>query len=124
MIEIGLAALTAVLVLLVEHWFPWQLLLRRRLPRLAAYTLGVLGLLAPLTCLYGWWLVQGQAPAPWAHLVGLWAVVIGGGLAVQTAHVIDWLFVQLARSRELQELFEARDERKHQSAGEDPTGSC
>jgi hypothetical protein len=44
--------ITATIVAFVEltlHWFPWDLMLRRKLPRLAAYVLGVLGMMLPFT---------------------------------------------------------------------------
>ena len=97
--QIALTALITVMARLAEHWFPWQLMLRRKLPRPAAYVAGVLALIAPLTVLFWQW---GLSQAIWA----LWAVVISGGLAVMGAYGLDWLMRRLAQGDELRERVE------------------
>lgn len=82
--QVLLAALIAWLALWAEHWFPWRLFLRRDLPRIPAYVLGVLALTAPLTALLWSW-------QSWAELAAMWVVVIAGGAAVISAYGVDWL---------------------------------
>jgi hypothetical protein len=95
-IEIGLAALLAALILLVEHWFPWQMLLGRRLHRLEAYVLGVLAMVLPLTGLFCVW---GEM---WAA-IGLWVVIGAGGLAVMAAYAVDGALLARRRAIEAEE---------------------
>ncbi len=74
------------LVMLSEallHYFPYKLLLRgRELPRVAAYTLGVIGLMVPFTAwlLYNSDIVIVQA---------LWIAVGSGGLIVFALYGFD-----------------------------------
>jgi len=106
MIETVIAALVTALIICVEHWFPWQMLLRRRLPRLAAYALGVGGLIAPLSGLYGYWLIHPPAQGG-AYLAALWAVSGAGGLATLAAYRIDAALRRLAQLRESEERYDA-----------------
>jgi len=116
MSDLLIAVLICWLALWVEHWFPWQLLLRRPLPRLAAYILGVLAIAGPLTGLYWRWMVE-PAPWPWAHLVGLWAVIVGSGLATMLAWGIDALVIHVVATRERMELLEQVNQRLEQING-------
>ena len=85
MIEISITALISVLLLLVEHWAPTRLLLGRKLPNLAAYILGVLALILPLTGLLIYW---GEHRV----ILALWLIVVSGGAAVILAYMVDaWL---------------------------------
>lgn len=106
--QIALAALVAALILLVEHWFPWQLAIRRKLPNLIAYVLGLSGLLAPLTVLFNYWIYD-PPEFTYAHIVALWVISSAGGLAVSLAHLIDWMLKQYAALRELKELLEQKN---------------
>lgn len=65
------------------HYFPWKLLLKgRELPRVAAYTLGLLGLMLPFTA---WlWLRQDVDV-----IQVLWMVIISGGLTVFALYGLD-----------------------------------
>jgi len=95
--DIAIAVLVGVLILLVEHYLPWSKLVGRELPRPAAYILGVLAMIVPLSALYIWWhyrsVVLGWRPIEWYWaVVAMWAVVIGCGLAVLGAYALDsWL---------------------------------
>ena len=95
------AAVIAALVQLIEHWFPWRMLIGRDLPRVAAYALGVLGFMAPLSVLF----VEQQA---WTELLAVWAVVAASGMAVASAHVVDWALDRIRRSYEHEELINAK----------------
>jgi hypothetical protein len=65
------------------HYFPWRILLRgRKLPRLAAYTLGLLGVMAP----YSAWL---YARHEFEALQALWVVVTSGGVVVFALYGLD-----------------------------------
>ena len=109
-IDLLLTLLTVWLLLWTEHWFPWRLMLRKDLPRLVAYILGVLALHVPLTGLYIYWASSGVDVGEHAHLVALWVVTVGGGLAVLSAYGIDWLLDNLARRYELDELLRGRED--------------
>ena len=70
------------ILLALLHYLPWRGLLRRDLPVLARYVIGVLALAIPLSVL---WVVRSD----WPNLGLLWAVVICGGLTVMLLHVLD-----------------------------------
>jgi len=94
-----------------EHYFPWGMLLQRKLPRLAAYILGVIALAAPLSALYGFWLTDPAPVAEHFYLAALWAVIGAGGAAVIICHLLDFILERLALARELSELIRVREER-------------
>lgn len=102
-IEISLAAVVAALTQCVSHWFPWRLVLRRELPKIAAYVLGMLGILLPVTGLFWHWDANVVALPRHAHLLGLWVSVVASGSAVVFAYGVDWLVDVLARLRESSE---------------------
>ena len=65
------------------HYFPWRMLLRgKKLPRLAAYTLGLLGMMGPFT---GWLWQIGE----YEVIKMLWAVIIAAGLTVFALYGLD-----------------------------------
>jgi hypothetical protein len=65
------------------HYFPWRMLLRgKKLPRLAAYTLGLLGMMGPLTI----WLWQiGELEV----IKALWMVIVAAGMTVFSLYGLD-----------------------------------
>ena len=103
-----IAAIICGLIELVLHYFPWGMLLRRRLPRLAAYVLGLLGIMAPLTWLFWRWYAMGIDG--WWYLVGLWVVGMVGGAVVLLSYVLDHVVGRVVLATELQELGRAQDE--------------
>ena len=65
------------------HYFPWKLLLKgRNLPRLAAYTLGLLGMMVPFSV----WLWQRKDVEV---LQVLWMVIVAAGLIVFALYGLD-----------------------------------
>lgn len=65
------------------HYFPWKKLLKgNELPRVAAYALGVLGLMIPFSA---WLLEQNEVGV----LKILWMVIIAGGLSVLALYGLD-----------------------------------
>lgn len=94
--QIGISALVAWFILWWEHWFPWQALLRRELPRVAAYILGTLAMACPLTGLFWYWAHHSRPDWPYAHLAALWVVIVAGGISVMSAYGIDRLIVWIA----------------------------
>lgn len=97
--QVVLAVLLAWLLLWVEHWFPWQLMLGRELPRPAAYVLGVLALMLPFSGLLAVW-------GEWLALAALWAVIVAGGAAVIGAYAIDRLLETRSKVKEQDELIQ------------------
>lgn len=111
MIDLIVICIIVWLALWSEHWFPWELALRRKLPRLAAYVVGVLAMIIPLSGLYWHWLTH-PCTYPYCYLVALWSVVIVGGLAVISAWGVDWVLMRLARLPEIEEILEINDGRQ------------
>lgn len=74
-----------VIVVAVEfglHYFPWRMLLGRDLPRLSAYTLGMLGMMVPLSA---WLMDRGEIEI----MQTLWAVICASGLTVFALYGLD-----------------------------------
>lgn len=75
-----------VMVMMAEgflHYFPWRVLLRgRELPRLMAYTLGLLGMMGPFTA---WLWAQDEMEV----IQTLWAVIVSAGLTVFALYGLD-----------------------------------
>jgi hypothetical protein len=75
-----------ILVMLVEallHYFPWRMLLKgKELPRLMAYTFGLLGMMVPLSV---WLWRTGEVLV----LQTLWVVIVSAGLAVFALYGLD-----------------------------------
>ena len=101
--------LLVVLVVFIEmflHYFPWRLVLRRDLPRLVAYMLGVLGMMGPFTA----WLIN-HNDSQVATM--LWLVLGAGGFAVASLYLLDWVIGQVWGKREAEQreqlLQEQRD---------------
>lgn len=101
--QIVLTCLFSVLIMWVEHWFPWRIILRDDLPRLAAYVIGMCGVIIPLSYLYWRW-IDFPPSAESNHLIALWADVIASGLAVGLAYGFDWVVSRVALSFDLAEL--------------------
>lgn len=74
-----------VIVVLVElglHYFPWRMLIRRKLPRLAAYTLGLLGIMVPFSL---WLMDRGEIEI----MQTMWIVVVSAGFTVFALYGFD-----------------------------------
>lgn len=86
-VQVGLTALVTMLALGCEHYFPWRLAIGRDLPRPAAYVLGLLAIIVPVSGLFVAW---AQEPPVWGYgyVAALWAVVASGGMTVLGAY---WL---------------------------------
>jgi hypothetical protein len=65
------------------HYFPWRKILRGRdLPRVAAYALGVLGLMVPFTV---WLMGRGERDIA----LTLWIAIVSGGMMVLMLYGLD-----------------------------------
>ncbi len=86
-----------VLLMAVEHYLPWESILHgRKLPRLAAYIMGTLGLVLPLTWEYGRNYLQNDNQYALEAASDLWLVVIAGGVTVILIWLLDgWLTFSL-----------------------------
>jgi hypothetical protein len=104
--NILLPCVTAVLLLLVIHWFPWILVIGRKLPRLVEYILGTLGLMIPISVAI-WWTRANSLES----LVILWVTVVNGGLSILLAYWVDDWADKRARAIEA----EAREKEKDQT---------
>jgi hypothetical protein len=74
-----------VIVVTVEfglHYFPWHMLIGGRLPRLAAYVLGLLGMMVPLSA---WLMDKGETDV----MQTLWIVNASAGLTVFALYGLD-----------------------------------
>lgn len=72
------------LVLMLGHWFPWSFFLAgRKLPRLAAYTYGSLGVLG------GFAIWRGAQDNPGNTPAGLGGLYLVAGIATTAAYLID-----------------------------------
>jgi hypothetical protein len=100
--EILIVGLIVFLIEFGEHYFPWKLLLRKRLPRVVAYMIGVLGLVLPLGGLFIWW----QA---WECLIALGVVIGCGGGAVLLGYGLDHAMKRITLASELEELMRLKD---------------
>jgi len=100
--------LIAALVQFGLHYFPWQLALRREMPRLGAYVGGVLGFGLPLTILLLLLFFDNGEKAYLISLAAFWIVVAFSGAAVIIAYGLDRLLIRLARESEFKELLEEK----------------
>lgn len=99
-----------VMVMMAEfglHYFPWKMLLRgKELPRLAAYTLGLLGMMGPLTA----WLWDRNEMEV---IQVLWIVIVFAGLMVFALYGLDHYLDLIMRD------IEATEERALRKHGEE-----
>ena len=99
-----------VMVMMAEfglHYFPWKMLLRgKELPRLAAYTLGLLGMMGPLTA---WLWERGESEV----IQTLWAVIVSAGIMVFALYGFDHYLDLIMRD------IEATEERALRKHGEE-----
>jgi hypothetical protein len=77
-----IAALVTALILIVEHYFPWPMLIGRELRPVECYIAGVLAIHLPLTTLLLLW-------SSWEALAALWILTAAGGLVVMASHALD-----------------------------------
>lgn len=107
--HLALTLLITWLLLWVEHWFPWRLMLRRDLPRVIAYVLGVLAIQVPLSGLILYWRSCCAHIGAVEYVIAIWVITVGGGAAVYSAYGVDWLLDTLRQRQELSELLHGRD---------------
>jgi hypothetical protein len=116
-IQIIITAGFAWLILWTMHWFNWRLALRRDPPPILGYILGTLGWLIPLTVLFSIWVKMPPANL-YAHLIALWSLVISGGMAVMSAHFIDWIIKRMVQVPELEEINHLYQEQLNDAQGQ------
>ena len=99
-----------VMVMMAEaflHYFPWKMLLRgKELPRLAAYTLGLLGMMGPLTA---WLWDRNEIEV----IQTLWVVIMSAGIMVFALYGLDHYLDLIMRD------IEATEERALRKHGEE-----
>lgn len=96
-----LAAMIAGLIIAVEHYFPWRLLLGKQLPsRPVCYALGLLAILGPYTALIAVWALTISAPL-YLTAVALWTVVAASGLSTVGCYALDAFLLNRAQVGEL-----------------------
>jgi len=109
--QLWMAIILTALLIAVEHWFPWRKLPwlngKNLPPRLIAYVLGVLTLAGPLTWLFLTW---GNSEA----VLGLWSVILAGGLTTCLVYAVDWVLDLARMKKEAEEreqaLIEGQDD--------------
>jgi hypothetical protein len=93
------AAVIAFLIVIVEHYLPWQMMLKKDLPKIPAYVLGVLAFAVPITVLFtvipGW--VSSEI------VLALWVIIIAAGLGTVGCYNLDTLVYHRARAEESEE---------------------
>ena len=84
----------------IGHWFKWEVWTGQRMGRLAAYTWGVLGMLAGM--LVWAWLSADALVGSWTALMAALVMAIASGASTVMAYGMDWLGhrVHYARTRE------------------------
>ena len=83
--QILIAVLISSLILVSEHYWPWQPIIRRPLPKLTAYIMGVLAIHLPLTVLLLVW-------SYWQAVYALWAItLVSGGVVAGINHLDSYL---------------------------------
>lgn len=118
MIEtISIAALVSALLIIAEHYFPWRVVLHgKRLPRIAAYTLGTLAVLLPFT----YWLIK--QPNCLSHIAAanaLWVVTVVAGAACIGCYALDKALEYRSRALDAEE----REARFRENMGMSSDGS-
>lgn len=94
-----------IIVIAVEfglHYFPWRKLIGADLPRLAAYVLGLLGMMGPLSV---WLIDRGEMEMAST----LWFVIVAAGMTVFALYGLDhYLSVAIERieSRQREQLMQ------------------
>jgi len=83
--QIALATLITALMLIVEHYWPWQAMLKGQLNKIFAYILGLLAIDLPFTALMIVW-------EEWEVITALWWITGVGGAVVITINLLDRLY--------------------------------
>ncbi|HPS41038.1 MAG TPA: hypothetical protein PK040_00440 [Anaerolineaceae bacterium] len=94
-----IASVIAFLIVVVEHYLPWQLILRKELPKIPAYILGVLAFGIPLSVLF-------TVITDWTSseiVLSFWVVVISAGAGTVGCYNLDSLIHNRARADESEE---------------------
>lgn len=84
-IYLGFMTLITFLLVIVEHYLPWQALIRKPLPQLAAYALGILSIALPFTGLI---LLMPEISGSQV-LISFWIIVAAAALGTILAHGLD-----------------------------------
>ena len=87
-LSLVVTAIVAILIVLVEHYLPWNLLLLKPRPgRIASYIMGVMAFAIPLTLLFSLVdLTRVQV------VISLWVVITASGLGTLAGYGLDnWL---------------------------------
>ncbi len=100
-VPITLAAVSSGILIIAEHYFPWRLLLGRKLPHIAAYTLGMLAVLLPFTLLVV--LRKESCIAWWQPVIELWVIVFAAGAADAGCYALDQTLEYRARALDAEE---------------------
>lgn len=95
--QFSVLAIVTISLIGFSHYFPWRLLIGKRLPRLAAYTLGTLIMMLPLSVLFA---LRGE----WNSLIALAVAVISAGLATIACYLFDDYLDHRAKSKMVDDL--------------------
>ena len=95
--ELWMLVSLVMLTVALLHYFPWRLLLKgKKLHRLAAYTLGLLGMMVPFTA---WlWLI-----GEFEIIRALWSIIIAASMTVSALYGVDDYLDRIMREIEKEE---------------------
>jgi hypothetical protein len=112
-LPILITGLISALALIGGHYFPWRLLIGRKLPRIPSYIYGVLSIALPAS---GYMLLSGQ----WCSALALWSSIAAGGMAVIGCYWLDGKLEEFNRRREEVERMELELRQKQERDDQGP----
>lgn len=92
-------ALISFLIVAIEHYLPWQMILRKELPRLSAYIMGMLAIALPVTV--HWTLFKSWTTSE--IIISFWVITCAAGLGTLGCYILDGLIHNRARAEESEE---------------------
>ncbi|MDR3572885.1 MAG: hypothetical protein P4L50_03405 [Anaerolineaceae bacterium] len=95
-LNISVAVICTVLIIAVEHYLPWQIMLGKHLPRIPAYILGTLATALPFSVLL--WLVGEGVIA-----IAFWGLLLSAGVATVACYALDSYLDHRSRAHEAEE---------------------
>lgn len=103
-LSILMTALVSGLIVLLEHFFPWEKVFgKKRLSPVANYVIGVLAFSVPFTVLLVFWQAGNIAVSPIAAVIALWANIVIAGVSVMWAYGLEEKYETKMRAAEAEQ---------------------